>query len=121
MKYLAILAIALAAACGKEETTTKTPELTVPKTPEVTAPKTPATETPAVPSTESAKAALDQAIADTKALIEKKQTEASALLGKIKSDPMKAATYQTEYDKLMKEIADLQTKLEGYQKQATGK
>lgn len=34
---------------------------------------------------------------------------------------MKAATYQSEYDKLLKDIADLQTKLDGYVKEAAGK
>jgi hypothetical protein len=103
MKYLAILVIALAAACGKEEA--KTPDLTVP--------------TPA--ATDGSKVALDKAIADTKALIEKKQADATALLEKVKTDPMKAATYQAEADKLQKEIADLQAKLDGYLKEAAGK
>lgn len=116
MKYLFILAIALAAACGKEEPKAQTPGLTVPDKPAVTVP-----EKPAVPDTSASKAALDKAIADTKALIAQKQTDADALLKKIKSDPMKAATYQSEYDKLLKDIADLQTKLDGYVKEAAGK
>ena len=35
--------------------------------------------------------------------------------------PMKAATYQSEAEKLLKEIADLQTKLDGYMKEAAAK
>jgi predicted nucleic acid-binding Zn-ribbon protein len=104
MKYLAILVIALAAACGKEEA--KTPDLTVPEAPAATNPS---------------KTALDQAIEDTKALIAKKESDAKALAEKIKADPMKAATYQGEYDKLSKEISDLQAKLDGYMKEATSK
>jgi hypothetical protein len=116
MKYLWILALALAAACGKEE---PAPSKTTPGTkPPLTVPDQPAAEKPAVPSTDAAKAALDKSIADTKALIEKKQADAKALLDKVKTDPMKAATYQAEADKLQKEIADLQTKLDGYMKEA---
>ncbi|MCK6461575.1 MAG: hypothetical protein L6Q95_16965 [Planctomycetes bacterium] len=117
MKYAFILAIALAAACGKEETPA-TPGGTKIEKPPLTVPEQPAAEKPAVPATDTAKAALDKAIADTKALIEKKQADAKALLDKIKSDPMKAASYQAEADKLQKEIADLQTKLDGYMKEA---
>lgn len=102
MKYLFILAIALAAACGKEESgTTKTPGLTVP--------------------TDAPKAALDKAIADTKTLIERKQSDAKALIEKIKTDATKATIYQAEYDQLQKDIADLQAKLDGYVKEAAGK
>lgn len=122
MKYAFILAIALAAACGKEEPAAKTPSApTGTGKPPLTVPEQPAAEKPAVPATDTAKAALDKAIADTKALIAQKQTDADALLKKIKSDPMKAATYQSEYDKLLKDIADLQTKLDGYVKEAAGK
>jgi len=117
MKHLVILVLALAAACGKEETPaqkTMTPGSKV-GTPALKVP-----ETPAVPSTDTAKAALQKSIADTKALIEKKQADAKALLDKAKSDPMKAMDYKAEADKLQKEIADLQTKLEGYMKEAAG-
>ena len=106
MKYLFILAIAFAAACGKEEPKAQTPGLTVPAAPG---------------ATDASKTALDRAIADTKDLIAKKQTDADALLAKIKADPMSAATYQTEYDKLLKDIAELQTKLDGYMKEAAAK
>jgi hypothetical protein len=120
MKYAFILAIALAAACGKEETPT-TPAAPGGTKPPLTVPDQPTVEKPAVPATDTTKAALDKAIADTKALIEKKQADAKALLDKIKTDPMKAATYQAEADKLQKEIADLQTKLDGYMKEAAAK
>jgi len=79
MKHLVILVLALAAACGKEETPaqkTMTPGSKV-GTPALKVP-----ETPAVPSTDTAKAALQKSIADTKALIEKKQADAKALLDK---------------------------------------
>jgi hypothetical protein len=119
MKYLFILALALAAACGKEETPK---EKTTPMAPgakvETNAPKA---ETPAMPSTDAAKAALDKSIADTKALIEKKQADMTALLDKAKTDPMNAANYKAEADKLQKEIADLQKKLDGYMQEAAGK
>lgn len=114
MKYALILVIALAAACGKEETPT-TPGGTKPP---LTVPDQPAVEKPAAPSTDTTKATLDKAIADTKALIEKKQADAKALLDKMAKDPMNAATYKAEADKLQKEIADLQTKLDGYMKEA---
>lgn len=120
MKYLWILALAFAAACGKEETST-TPGGTSIEKPPLTVPDQPAAEKPAVPSTDTAKTALDKTIADTKALIEKKQADAKALLDKMKTDPMKAATYQAEADKLQKEIADLQAKLDGYMKEAAAK
>jgi hypothetical protein len=110
MKYVWILALALAAACGKEEAKTPTTPGTKMETPPMT-----------VPDTGAAKAALDKSIADTKALLEKKQADAKALLDKAAKDPMNAATYKAEADKLNKEIADLQTKLEGYMKEAAGK
>jgi predicted nucleic acid-binding Zn-ribbon protein len=107
MRQLSILVIAFVAACGKEETpAAKTPALNVPE---------------AAPSVDKAKSALDKSIADTKALIEKKQADMKALLEKVKTDPMKAATYKAEADQLQKEITDLQTKLEGYMKEAAGK
>jgi hypothetical protein len=126
MRHLVILAIALAAACGKDEPAKPSaPALTVPEKPAVKAPETPAVETPkapaAGPSVDAAKAALDKSIADTKAMIAKKEMDAKALLDKAKSDPMKAMQYKEEADKLQKEIADLQTKLEGYMKEAAGK
>jgi len=118
MKYLLVIAIALAAACGKEETpTTKTLKMAPGAKPPLTVPEKPA----ATPSTDAAKATLDKAIADTKALIEKKQADAKALLDKTAKDPMNAATYKAEADKLQKEIADLQAKLDGYMKEAAAK
>jgi hypothetical protein len=120
MKHLWILVLALAAACGKEETGT-TPGGTKIEKPPLTVPDQPAAEKPAAPATDTAKATLDKAIADTKALIAKKEADAKALLEKMKTDPMKAATYQAEADKLQKEIADLQTKLDGYMKEAAAK
>ncbi len=116
MKHL-IIVLALVAACGKEETPAK--KTTPAKTPEAPAVETP--KPPAEPSVDAAKAALDKSIADTKALIAKKEADAKALLDKAKSDPMKAMQYKEEADKLQKEIADLQTKLEGYMKEAAGK
>ena len=99
MKYLFILAIALAAACGKDETPkTGTPGLTIPGAPD-----------------------LQKAIADTKVLIERKQADAKALLEKVKTDATRATTYQAEYDQLQKDIADLQAKLDSYVKEAAGK
>jgi peptidoglycan hydrolase CwlO-like protein len=106
MKYAIILALALAAACGKDE------EAKTPGTPSLTVPES------ATPSMDQSKSALEKSIADTKALIEKKQAELDPLLKKITSDPMNAATYKAEADKLQKEIADLQTKLDGYMKEA---
>jgi hypothetical protein len=121
MKHALILAIALAAACGKEETPKPKTDPMAPgakvETPPLTVPEQPA----ATPPTDTAKATLEKAIADTKALIERKQADAKALLDKIKTDPMKAATYQAEADKLQKEIADLQAKLEGYMAEAAAK
>lgn len=122
MKHLLILVLAFAAACGKEEKPAKAPT-TETATPPVKAPEVPVPEMKEipVPSVDAAKVALDKSIADTKALIEKKQAEAKALLGKVKGDPMNAATYTTEAEKLQKEIADLQKKLDGYMKEAAGK
>ena len=114
MKHL-IVVLALVAACSKEEPpATKT----MPMVPggKVETPKTPATPAAADP-----KAALDKSIADTKALIAKKEADMKALLDKAKSDPMNAAQYKAEADKLQKDIADLQAKLEGYVKEAAGK
>ena len=101
MKYLAILVIAFAAACGKED---KPSTITVPMAPGATV--------------EPGKAAVDQAITDTKALIAKKQADLKALTDKVAKDPMNAATYQAEIEKLQKDLADLQTKLEGLMKEA---
>lgn len=116
MKYAWILALALVVACGKEEPTAKTPTTPGAKV------ETPKTETPplTVPDTDAAKAALDKSIADTKALIEKKQADMKALLDKAAKDPLNAAKYKAEADTLKKEIADLQTKLDGYMKEAAG-
>lgn len=128
MKHLIIVVLAFVAACSKEEPAAKTPTtppLTVPEKPAVKAPEAPAAETPKAPapgpSVDAAKAALDKSIADTKALIAKKEADAKALLDKAKADPMKAMQYKEEADKLQKEIADLQAKLEGYMKEAAGK
>jgi len=115
MRYAWILALALAAACGKEEAKTPTTPGTKMETPKTESPEL------TVPDTDAAKAALEKSIADTKALIEKKQADAKALLEKVKTDPMNAATYKAEADTLNKEIADLQTKLDGYMKEAAGK
>lgn len=114
MKYVLIVALALAAACGKEEAPTK--PMTIPAAPgtKVETPKAPATATP----TDAAKTALEKSIADTKALIEKKQADMKALTEKMAKDPMNAATYKAEADKLQKDITELQTKLEGYMKEA---
>jgi len=125
MKHLVILVLGLAAACGKEEAPPKTntttpPAMTPEKMPEK-APETAVPEVKATPSVDAAKEALQKSIADTKALIEKKQADAKALLDKAKADPMKAMQYKAEADKLQKEIADLQTKLDGYMKEAAGK
>jgi peptidoglycan hydrolase CwlO-like protein len=108
MRYL-ILVLTLIAACSKEETPAK-------PAPATGTPKAPA----AGPSVDAAKTALDKSIADLKALIEKKQADMNALLEKAKSDPMKALQYQQEADKLRKEIADLQTKLDAHMKEAAG-
>lgn len=127
MKHLLIIVLAFAAACGKDEPPAKTPT-TTPKTETATPPvKAPEVrvpemkEIPAVPSVDAAKVALDKSIADTKALIEKKQAEVKALGEKAKAEPMKALRYKADSDKLRKEIADLQKKLDGYTKEAAGK
>lgn len=111
-----VLALALVAACGKEESATTPPA----EKPAMEMPGTEAPKPPDAASTDAAKAALEKAIADTKALIEKKQADAKALLDKVKTDPMKAAEYKAEADKLQKEITELQAKLEGYMKEAAG-
>ncbi|HEX5137067.1 MAG TPA: hypothetical protein VFY93_08855 [Planctomycetota bacterium] len=119
MKYAWILALGLVVACGKEEAPAQKTMPTVPGT----RVETPKAETPplTVPDADAAKAALDKSIADTKALLEKKQADAKALLDKAKTDPMNAASYKTEADKLQKEIADLQAKLDGYMREAAAK
>jgi hypothetical protein len=123
MKYAILLALVVAAACGKEEASTGgagRPAYGTPSGTPTPAP-TPSATPSATPTMDSAKAALEKAIADTKALIEKKQADAQALLQKATSDPMNATKYKAEADTLQKEIADLQAKLEGYLKEAAGK
>jgi peptidoglycan hydrolase CwlO-like protein len=105
MKHFWIVVIALAAACGKEEPPAAgTPPLKVPE---------------AAPSKD--KSGLEKSVADTKALIERKQADMKALLEKVKSDPMNAATYKAEAEKLQKEIEDLQAKLESHAEDAGGR
>lgn len=117
MKHL-IVVLALVAACSKEEPPA---QKTMPKAPTKAAPKVEAPKVQPAPSTDAAKAALDKSIADTKALLTKKEADMKALLAKAKSDPMNAAQYKAEADKLQKEVADLQAKLDGYVKEAAGK